>query len=121
MKHGFPIIFPRFYSIHQFYRALVYLTLGFPSAIEIGWTMEEYLDCVGPLKVELIAKKKGQKRKSKVFGEGPSAKKGTPLRNKTEMAQENFEGDRRKRERTATQLKDITTSRHQLQLRTTQL
>ncbi|KAJ1192844.1 hypothetical protein NDU88_002150 [Pleurodeles waltl] len=63
---------------------------------------------VGPLKVEPIAKKKGQKTKSKVLGEGPSAKKGTPLRNKTETTQENSEGDRRKHEQTATPLKDIT-------------
>ncbi|KAJ1131085.1 hypothetical protein NDU88_009428 [Pleurodeles waltl] len=70
--------------------------------------MEAYLDRVGLLKVDLITKKKSQKRKTKAHVKGPSAKKGTPLRNKTETTQENSEGDRRKRERTAPPLRDIT-------------
>ncbi|KAJ1141721.1 hypothetical protein NDU88_008049 [Pleurodeles waltl] len=73
--------------------------------------MEACLDRVGPLKVEPIAKKKSQKRKSKATGEGPFAKKGKPLRNKTaETTQENSEGDRRKRKRKnvlETYIKDI--------------
>ncbi|KAJ1099111.1 hypothetical protein NDU88_004215 [Pleurodeles waltl] len=79
------------------------------AAASLSFTMEAYLDRVGPLKVEPIAKKKSQKRKSKVTGEGPSAKKGKPLRNKTaETMQENSEGDRRKRKRTVTPLEDFT-------------
>ncbi|KAJ1098555.1 hypothetical protein NDU88_003664 [Pleurodeles waltl] len=70
--------------------------------------MEAYLYRVGPLKVEPIVKKKGQKRKSKGLGKGPSAKKGTPLRSKTETVQENSEWGWHKCERTATPLKDIT-------------
>ncbi|KAJ1208670.1 hypothetical protein NDU88_004053 [Pleurodeles waltl] len=67
------------------------------------------MDRVGPLKVEPVVKKKNQKKKSKATGEGPSAKKGKPLRNKTEeMTQENSEGDRLKRKRTVTPLVDIT-------------
>ncbi|KAJ1192280.1 hypothetical protein NDU88_001591 [Pleurodeles waltl] len=69
--------------------------------------MEAYLDHVGPLKVEPFAKKKSQKRKSKATGEGPFAKKGKPLRNRTETAQENSDGDWRKRKRTVTPLEDI--------------
>ncbi|KAJ1181893.1 hypothetical protein NDU88_007092 [Pleurodeles waltl] len=63
--------------------------------------MEAYLNRVGPLKVEPILKKKSPKRKSKALGKVPSAKKGTPQRNKTETAQENSEGDLHKRERMA--------------------
>ncbi|KAJ1217940.1 hypothetical protein NDU88_005527 [Pleurodeles waltl] len=71
--------------------------------------MEAYLDRLGPLKVEPVTKKKSQKTKSKATGEGPSANKGKPLRNKTEeTTQENFEGDRRKCKRTVTSLEDIT-------------
>ncbi|KAJ1122510.1 hypothetical protein NDU88_000996 [Pleurodeles waltl] len=79
-----------------------------PQTLKAIIPMEMYLDRIGPLKVETIAKKKGQKRKSNGHGKGPSAKKGTPLRNKTETMQENSEGDRCKHERTAMPLKDIT-------------
>ncbi|KAJ1174618.1 hypothetical protein NDU88_006438 [Pleurodeles waltl] len=80
------------------------LAFGIPQVRLFRVAKETYRDRVGSLKVEPIAKKKDQKRKSKALGEGPSAKKGTPLRNKPGTGQENSEGDRCKRERTATLL-----------------